>query len=222
MSRDDAESLFLFGQMGASLFNSANNALLISCIQSSVLDPFKQAIREADYDRIAQREETLNPLDKVMAYKLIQSRLDSTKELGPWRDEHRQEPLWPLCASDLDPLLPALVGRQSPRKIISFAGALFERLKPAGARPSARDPGEFLRSEYERRRHLPQHQDLHESDIGLAHGLPLLAETLGGQWKTERQTGEEIDFLLSHGKRRIAISLCNQQNMRSLGRSSNV
>jgi hypothetical protein len=60
-------------------------------------------------------------------------------------------------------------------------------------------------------------QDVMESDIILAHGLPLLAETLGGQWRTERQPDKDVDFLLSHDQKRIAISLCNQQNMRSLG-----
>jgi len=55
-----------------------------------------------------------------------------------------------------------------------------------------------------------------ESDAILAHGLPLLAETLGGQWRRERQPDKDIDLLLSHGYKRVAVSLCNHQNMRSL------
>jgi hypothetical protein len=216
-ARDDTESLFFFGQMGASLFNSANNALLISCIQSSVFDHFKQAIRDADYDRIAQRIETLNPLDKGMAYKLIQSRLDSQRELARLRRSRPEQPLWPFTRSDLDPLFPALSGTQSPRKIIGLSGAFFDQLTLGGANPPVEDPTEFIRKEFDRRRDASLRQDFMESDIGLAHGLPLLVETLGGQWKAERRSGEDIEFLFIHDQARIAVSLCNQQNMRSLG-----
>jgi hypothetical protein len=213
-SKADEESLFLFGQMGASLFNSSNNALLISCIQSSALDQFKQAVREADYDRIAQRIETLDPLNRALAHKLVRNRLDSIEELARLRSRHLQQPLWPLDSRELEPVLSAL-GTQTARKIVSFAGSLFDRLQ-AGAEPAPEDPQEFLRKEFERRRNMSLGQDEMESDISLAHGLPFLAEILGGQWRTERQPGRDIDFLLSHGGKRIAVSLCNQQNMRSL------
>lgn len=213
-AREDLESLFLFGQMGASLFNSANNALLISCIQSSVLDSFREAVREADYDRIARKIETLNPLDRRLGEKLIQSRLDSQAELAALRSKHPGSPLWPLTPSDLDPLFP--VGQQSPRKIISFAGSLFDSLKMEGTSPSEA-LSDFLGREFDRRRDLALGQDSMESDISLAHGLPLLAGTLGGQWATERRSEGDIDLLLVHDKKRIGVSLCNQQNMRSLG-----
>ena len=213
-SKNDEESLFLFGQMGASLFNSSNNALLISCIQSSVMDQFKRAIREADYDRIAQREETLDPLDKNLAHSLIRSRLDSNKDLVRLRSRHSQQPLWPIEPLDLDPAFPSS-GAATARKIISFAGALFDKLQTGGSVP-LQDSSEFLTKEFERRRDMAFGQDEAESDMSLAHGLPLLAETLGGQWRQQRQPHRDIDLLLSHGDKRIAVSLCNQQNMRSL------
>lgn len=216
-ARDDTESLFLFGQMGASLFNSANNALLITCIQSGVITQVQDAIREADYDRISRNIESLDPLDRGLAYKLVQSRLDSQKELEELRGSHPRQPLWPLTKSDLDPLFPALSGTQSPRKIIGFAGSLLERLRTGGMGLPIEDPSEFLRNQFERRRDASLGQDTVESDNGLAHGLPLLSEVLGGQWKTERHSGGDTDFLLSHDRKKIAVSLCNQQNMRSLG-----
>jgi hypothetical protein len=200
--------------MGASLFNSSNNALLISCIQSSVMDQFKRAIREADYDRIAQREETLDPLDKNLAQSLIRSRLDSNKDLVRLRSRHSQQPLWPIEPLDLDPAFPSS-GAATARKIISFAGALFDKLQTGGSVP-LQDSSEFLTKEFERRRDMAFGQDEAESDMSLAHGLPLLAETLGGQWRQQRQPHRDIDLLLSHGDKRIAVSLCNQQNMRSL------
>lgn len=213
-SRDDEESFFLFGQMGASLFNSSNNALLISCIQSAVMDQFRQAIREADYDRIAQRTESLDPLDKKSAHLLIGSRLDLSKELATLRSKHSRDPLWPIDPRDLDPLF-TRAGGQTARKIISFAGSLFSKLQ-TGEAPSPGDPMQFLRTEFDRRRDLAMGQDEAESDMSLAHGLPLLAETLGGHWRMERQPDRDVDLLLSHGKKRVAVSLCNQQNMTSL------
>jgi hypothetical protein len=213
-SRHDEESLFLFGQMGASLFNSSNNALLISCIQSSVLDLFKRTIRQADYDRIAQREERLDPLDKTFAHLLIRSRLESSKELSSLRAKYPQRPLWPIDPPDLDSVFSS-IGTQTPRKIISFAGILFEKLQ-TGQAPAPRDEVEFLRKEFDRRNDAALGQEEAESDMSLAHGLPLLAETLGGQWIKETQPDKDIDLLLSHGDKRVAVSLCNQQNMRSL------
>jgi len=213
-SKDDEESLFLFGQMAASLFNSSNNALLISCIQSSVFDRFKAAIREADFDRIAQRWETLNPLDKKLAHLLIQSRLAWSGDLGPLRAKHLQETLWPIKAADLDAYFGPTAAYPA-RKIIAFAGSLFEKLQ-TGQAPPPQDPMEFLRKEFERRRAAAMAQDEAESDATLAHGLPLLAETLGGQWRKERHPDKDIDLLLSHGHKRIALSLCNHQNMRGL------
>ena len=213
-SMNDDESLFLFGQMGASLFNSSNNALLISCIQSSVVEHFKRAIREADYDRIAQRVETLNPLNKTLAHKLIRSRMDSNEELARLRIRHSQQPQWPIEPLDLDPVFPSS-GAATARKIISFAGALFDKVQMGGA-PPLQDPSDFLRNEFSRRRDTALGQEEAESDMSLAHGLPLLAETLGERWRQDRQPEKDIDLLLSHGDRRIAVSLCNQQNMRSL------
>jgi len=213
-SRHDEESLFLFGQMGASLFNSSNNALLISCIQSSVLDLFKRTIRRADYDRIAQREERLDPLDKKSAHLLIRSRIESSKELSALRAQHPQEPLWPIDPLDLDPAF-SPIGTQTPRKILSFAASLLERFQ-TGQTLQLQDPTEFLTQEFDRRRDVALGQGEAESDATLAHGLPLLAEALGGQWRKERQSDKDIDLLLSHGHKRIAVSLCNHQNMRSL------
>ena len=213
-SREDEEGLFLFGQMGASLFNSSNNALLISCIQSAVFDKFKAAIRDADFDRIAQRWETLNPLDKHLGRLLIQSRLQSSQELAPLRAGHAKQPLWPLSPSDVDSLFVS-PGSQTARKIISHAGALFDKVR-TGQVSSPQDPTEFLRKEFERRREAALGQDETESDATLAHGLPLLAEALGGQWRKERHTDKDIDLLLSHGDKRVAVTLCNHQNMRSL------
>jgi hypothetical protein len=213
-SRDDEESFFLFGQMGASLFNSSNNALLISCIQSSVFEKFKASIRDADFDRMAQRWETINPLDKRLAHLLIRSRLERSEELGPLRAKHAQQPLWPIDAVDLDSYFGSSMAYPA-RKIIAFASSLFEKLQTGQAAPP-QDPMEFLRKEFEQRRDMALGQDEAESDISLAHGLPLLAETFGGQWCKETQPDKDIDLLLSHGDKRIAVSLCNQQNMRSL------
>jgi len=213
-SRDDEESFFLFGQMGASLFNSSNNALLISCIQSSVFEKFKASIRDADFDRIAQRWETINPLDKRLAHLLIRSRLEWSEELGPLRAKHAQQPLWPIDAVDLDSHFGSSMAHPA-RKIIASASSLFEKLQTGQAAPP-QDPMEFLRKEFERRRDMALGQDEAESDMSLAHGLPLLAEMLGGQWRQQRQPHRDVDLLLSHGDKRIAVSLCNQQNMRSL------
>ncbi|MGE5843221.1 MAG: hypothetical protein ACM335_13125, partial [Deltaproteobacteria bacterium] len=213
-SRDDEESFFLFGQMGASLFNSSNNALLISCIQSAVVEKFKASIREADFDRIAQRSESLDPLDKRLAHLLIRSRLGCVRELAPLRAKHPQQSLWPLGDAALDTLFSSSPGLTA-RKIISLAAGLFENLQ-TGQAPQPRDEMDFLRKEFERRRDAALAQDEAESDATIAHGLPLLAETLGGQWRKERQSDKDIDLLLSCGHKRIAVSLCNHQNMRSL------
>jgi len=213
-SRNDEGSFFLFGQMGASLFNSSNNALLISCIQSSVLDTFKASIREADFDRIAQRQETLNPLDKKLARLLIQSRLKWNETLAPLRARHPKQFLWPLEAADVDSLFGPSAA-QTARKIISSAAGLFERLQ-TGQAPQPRDEREFLMQEFQRRRVAALALDETESDAILAHGLPLLAETFGEQWRKETQPDRDIDLLLTHGDQRVAVSLCNHQNMRSL------
>jgi hypothetical protein len=213
-SKEDEESFFLFGQMGASLFNSSNNALLISCIQSAVVEKFKASIREADFDRIAQRSEALDPLDKKLARLLIQRRLEWSEALAPLRAKHSHKALWPIDAADLDGYYGSTAAYPA-RKIIAFASSVFEKLQ-TGQAPSPQDPTEFLRKEFERRRDAALAQDEGESDATLAHGLPLLADTLGGQWVKQRPPDKDIDLLLGHGDKRIAVSLCNQQNMRSL------
>lgn len=215
-SRDDQESFFLFGQMGASLFNSSNNALLISCIQSSVLDPFKEAVREADYDRIARSVETLDPLDKTLAYKLIGSRLDSDPGFLRLRQERLHQLLWPFELPDLDPVFSSF-GTQTARKIIAFAGALFEKRQAGEIAPLREDPSVFLHKEFYRRRDMSLDQEAVESDISLAHGLPLLAQVLGSQWSVDKQPDRDVDFLFRCEAKRIGVSLCNQQNMKSLG-----
>ena len=213
-SKEDEESLFLFGQMGASLFNSSNNALLLSCIQSAILDQFKRAIREADLDRIAQQQESLDPLDKRLARLLIQRRLEWSEELAPLRAKQVHKPLWPIEAADLDSFFGSSPA-QTARRVISFAAGLFEKLQTGqGSQPH--DEVGFLRREFERRRNAALAQDETESDATLAHGLPLLAEALGGQWRKERPSDKDIDLLLSHGDKRIAVSLCNHRNMRRL------
>jgi len=213
-SKDDEESLFLFGQMGASLFNSSNNALLISCIQSAVVEKFKASIREADFDRIAQRSEALDPLGKKLARLLIQRRLEWSEALAPSRAKHPHKPLWPIDEADLNGYF-GLTAAYPARKIIALASSLFEKLQ-TGQAPSPHDPAEFLRKEFGRRRDTALAQDETETDATLAHGLPVLAEILGSQWRKERQSDKDIDLLLSHGHKRIAVSLCNHQNMRSL------
>ncbi len=213
-SKEDEESFFLFGQMGASLFNSSNNALLISCIQSAVVEKFKASIREADFDRIAQRSEALDPLDKKLACLLIQRRLEWNETLAPLRAKHSHKPLWPIDAADLDGYFGSTAAHPA-RKIIAFAGSAFEKLQ-TGQAPAPQDPVEFLRREFERRRDAALALDEAESDATLAHGLPLLAETIGGRWVKERQPHKDIDLLLRQGDKRIALSLCNHQNMRSL------
>jgi hypothetical protein len=74
-TRDDVEAFFAFARMAADLCDADANVFLITCLQSSFVEQFRNAIRQADWQRIARRSVSLDDLSRAQVEKLVHLRL---------------------------------------------------------------------------------------------------------------------------------------------------
>lgn len=210
--------LSAFGRMVQSLHDGTENVLVISCLQSSYLDPLFDAVDNANQDRLASSGKlALLPLIYDQAVSLISARLRAVPELA---DLSRGRPrLWPLNESDIKAFFEhETVPRVVARKIIAHCAQLFEtaRERPKKTTIKTRDYLEQLwqvRLESAATYNLPE-----DSDQILQHGLLELMGLGEVRWQENQEyTLQDIDLIFSRpGGNRIEISLCNQQNMTSL------
>jgi AAA domain len=216
---DDRDSLLAFGQMVSALHAKTHNALIISCIQTSLLDLLVSSVRDADRDRLSESGKVaLNPLNWDEASRLIVARLNSHPELAAPRAS-QSDPLWPLRAGDIQQEIP--VGGISARKLLFKCAELFDaaQLVEIGPKPEPVSTGEYLEQDVQRRlaraigRNKPG-----QPEQDLAHDLSLLLH-LNGHTVARRSAGAppEVDLVISQGGERIAVSFCNH-NTKSLWR----
>ncbi|MEO8182430.1 MAG: hypothetical protein ABI895_26640 [Deltaproteobacteria bacterium] len=209
---DDREAFFRFGQLAADLHDTGPNVFLVTCLQSSVLELFRGAIRQADRDRMAKRHAALEPLDRVQVQSLIASRLALLPELSALAGD-KQQPYFPLSTSFVHGLA-ADPATCVPRRVLSAAARRFEEHQHGQAAPSWSD-AEFLASELFLRQQTAK-TELAPGDTTrvVLHGIQVLAKFDGA--KLNDRDCAPADLLID-GKRKVALSLRNEADARSLG-----
>ena len=223
----DTDGFFAFGQLIARLHDQTSNTLMISCIQSSMMEQFRQAIRDADWARLTSGgENALKRLNWRETVKLIKARLDSSPELAVLRNLNPNT-IWPL---DADEVKSALLTKGfssdacSARSALSVCAEQFEAKKKDIIRPVITEVetrpslDEFF--EYAWQERLEKSLDENsawKTDQILSHGLPLLIYTMGLPWnQLQEPNSGDIDLLFTHADGATGFIFCNHGNMTSL------
>jgi len=209
---------FAFGKMVGALHDGTENALLISCLQSSFLDPLLDSVDKADQDRLTSCGKfSLDPLNYDQAISLISARLDAVSDLAKPRQGRPR--LWPLKESDIkvffeDRPTETIVARE----VIAKCEQLFETAKGKTiGRPI--NTSDFLEECWQQNlEKAAVKNNPEDSDQIIQHGLPGLLGLKDDSWQEKQNsTLKDIDLIFSQPKGdQIEISLCNQQNMTSL------
>lgn len=209
----DRSAFFRLGGMLATLFEADDTLLLLTCVQSAMLYEFKDAIREADWVRLARTETSLEPLWPDQAYLLLERRLDAAPALAALRRAHPRHPLWPLSPSEIDPLLDRAA---TARRVLSHGEQLFDRLRTEKAR-APREERAFLAEELAARRSEAQGRlEPSQTEATLRHGLPLLLDLLEPSWRVDTESGEREAVTLKGERASVEAYVLNQDSMTSL------
>ncbi len=144
-SSDDKEAFFRFGQMAADLHDTDPNVFLVTCLQSAALTLFRDAIRIADFQRMAKRHAILEPLGSTQVEQLVRSRLDSTAELAALRRQRPKDQFFPFSRGFIAELSADPVSCV-PRAVLAKAARRFEQLQHHHATERI-DTSEFLATE---------------------------------------------------------------------------
>jgi Cdc6-like AAA superfamily ATPase len=207
----DEEALFRFSRMAGDLHDADANVFLITCLQVSLLDQFKRAVRTADYDRIARRSVSLESLSQVQVESLLRSRLDHLPLLKSIRAEHSTEPFYPLRTTFVQDL--ALESPCVPRRILSLAARTFEECQHGRSTPIV-TTAQFLEEELAtRQREALAALAASDTQRILVQGAELIAHIEGGA--VVDSDPERADVLIS-GPRGAAINMVNDADGRTL------
>jgi len=123
--------------------------LLISCVVAAFEHKLERLTNEADRDRWLQEKATLMRIKWEPAAELVKCRLDSAPSLKASREQHAQNPLWPLDEHPIRELF-SQTGRCLPRKLIHACKVEFDRQMGDVAVGPKVSREEFLRQEYRR------------------------------------------------------------------------
>lgn len=213
---NDLAGLHRFGQLVSFLRDETQNTLLISCILSVFIDSLHRAVISSDYDRMkAFGHLPLRVLTPAEAKRLVEARLGAAVDLQRLRQTQRDR-FWPLTEQVVDEALARNIN--TPRALLSWCADRFE----LDWRPELhRDPPsteQFLTREMEER--LEQAAgtiDPNATGTILAHGLPLLLQIVDSRWERGATAPfRGIELVLESAEGRLAISLCNHNNMVNL------
>ncbi|UCH20764.1 MAG: ATP-binding protein [Deltaproteobacteria bacterium] len=213
----DVEGLFTFGQAIRSLHDETNNVLLVSCLQSFFLEQLKTAVTQPDYAALAINESTLNPLTFKESLKLVKARIDSCAEISELRDS-----LYTEFETKLKEVVWMKTGRTA-REVLARCADLFEAwgksksLKAVYPEPKLSD-AEFLADQitFREERAIQDIQPEHMEEV-IQDAVPVLVHVLDENWSEQDQNRpRDIDIILESPNLKVAISLCNQQSLRSL------
>lgn len=210
---DDREAFFHFAQMAADLHDSAPRVGLITCLQSAVLDQFKCAVRQADYQRIAKRHAVLHSLTRHQVSALVISRLELVPALREGKaQELAEQPYHPFTSQFVSNL--ADEAPSVPRRIFHQCARQFDELqdREVHAPPTLE---EFLAAELRARRLWAiQAGQAGESLRILMHALPALAGLCGAEIRAEDPDG--ADWIIYYGGQPAAVTVRNEADGRTL------
>ena len=213
----DRDGIFAFGQAIRSLHDETQNVLLVSCVQSFFLEQLKKAITEPDYAALALNETTLNPLTFKQSMKLVKARIDSYDA---------QPEVKASLYSELEIKLKQIVwmktGRTA-RDVLGRCASIFEAwVKSEPIKEvylvSTQSDAEFLTDEITKRQERAIQSIRPEQMEEVIQGaLPVLIHIMDDSWsEQDRPRPPDVDIILNNPSARVAISFCNQQNLRSL------
>jgi len=207
----DEEALFRFSRMASDLHDADANVFLITCLQVSLLDQFKRAVRTADYDRIARRSVSLESLRLPQIESLLRSRLDHSSQLKAIRLEHATEPFYPLRTDFVREL--AFESPCVPRRILFMAARAFEERQHGRSVPVV-TTAQFLEGELEaRQREALAGLEPSDTQRIIVQGAELIAHLEGG---TIIDSDPERADVLIGGSRGAALNLLNEADGRTL------
>ena len=192
----DLSGFRAFGAAASLLHAETSNLVLISCAQSSLENMF----RSADYDRIAERQATLQLLGQQDGMRLIQARLAAAGVEWNPPAEFQSVFKWE--------------GRASARAILAKAAELFDgKFEPSAANVPI---DEFLQQEWDRRvSRAAEWLTEGDADEVLDQGIPVLLAITHPEWKPARGS-RDVDVNLESQTGALGVSLCNHRNMNSL------
>lgn len=206
----DREGFFRFGRMAADLFDSSSNVLLITCVQSAMLDSFEASVRDADRDRIFRRRALLEPLTQEPIERLVLVRLGSPPALAELRATRALERFYPLDARFVAEL--AALSPCTARRVLARCSARFEELQ-LGRVPERPSLHEFLGRELgERRKAASSTSRSEDSARVLLHGLAAHCELRGMPLEQSPKTLPGVDAVLPLVPP-IALSVRDETNM---------
>jgi hypothetical protein len=209
--RGDEEGFHAMGTLIAELIDTHNHLLLVSCIVSAFEDLLDRLTNKADRDRWLQRKVTLRPIGWDEAVSLVRERLESSPDLVPFRNQHADDPLYPLNKDDLKPLF-AKNGLCLPRTLIQECKTLFQNLFTDGITVASQrvTRQDFLQEVYARSVNAARDTVARlGGDKTLSEALPWLLQNSGfsplGQ-NAERSHYASLAFQRGGGE--FAVSLC--------------
>jgi hypothetical protein len=206
---DDRDAFFHFAQMAADLHDSAPSVGLITCLQSAVLDQFKSAVRQADFQRIAKRHAVLHSLTRHQVSALVLSRLELLPALREHADERPYHPFTSVFVANLADEAPSV-----PRRIFNECARQFDELQDQGV-DTLPSMEEFLAAELiARRLHALQAGLEGESLRILTHALPVIAGLCGAEVRTGDPEG--ADWVIHYGGQPAAVTVRNEADGRTL------
>jgi hypothetical protein len=196
-----------FCQMGANLFDTTRNALLISTVNVDFLADLQSGSREADFQRIRRDQFDLRLLDWSLGKELIDARLALVPEAisaNPIKDD------------DLQAYFQSQYGRVTARKLIHEARRLFANWLDSPIEPPP-PIDDFLSAEYHRLwSESPVGREPAEADAVLAHGLPIALQLLGKD--TKEKPSQLINLAAGNGASTIRMAFGNQTHSPGLAK----
>jgi hypothetical protein len=213
----DRDGIFAFGQAIRSLHDETNNVLLVSCVQSFFLEQLKKAVTEPDYAALSLNETTLNPLTFKQSMNLVKARIDNCDAQSELKAS-----LFTEFESKLKQVVWMKRGRTA-RDVLARCAAIFEAwgksesIKEVYAEPKQSD-AEFLMDEITKRQERAiQTIRPEKMEEVIQSAVPVLIHILDESWsEQDQQRPRDVDIILNNPSSKIAISFCNQQNLRSL------
>lgn len=214
-SADDDAAFFDFGRVAAGLCDADPNVFVLTCVQTAMMNRFRSAIADPDYQRLAKREAALDALSADLIEKLLCARLKASTPLAPLREAAGASDIWPFSAVDVRDLRNA---KPFARRVLAAAAERFDRIQ--GREHRVLDAPTFLTQKFDER--------FTENAKTFAEGetrstIVQGAEVLAGIDKAEvvKQgpgSPKEIDVVLEdrETKRRVALSVREEADGRSL------